>query len=70
MNYSDECMKLWKVFYRLFHGKALRFMVALSPSDRLCSWVKSQAIDRLSKDKAYVLSFDGKKLAPGLNKEG
>ena len=35
MNYSDECMKFWKVFYRLFHGKALRFMVALSPPGRL-----------------------------------
>ena len=29
-----------------------------------------QAIDRLPKDKAYVLSSDGKKLAPALNKEG
>ena len=35
MNYSDECMKFWKVFYRLFHVKALRFIVALSPPDRL-----------------------------------
>ena len=29
MNYSDECMKFWKVFYMLFHGKVLRFIVAL-----------------------------------------
>ena len=34
MNYSDECMKYWK-FYRLFHVKALRFIVTLSPPDRL-----------------------------------
>ena len=24
MVYSDECMKFWKVFYKLFHGKALQ----------------------------------------------
>ena len=30
-----ECLKFWKVFYRLFHAKTLQFMVALSPSDRL-----------------------------------
>ena len=35
MNYSDECMQFWKVFYRLFHGEALRFMAALSPPDIL-----------------------------------
>ena len=34
MNYSDECMKFWKVFYTLFI-KALRFMVALKPPHRL-----------------------------------
>ena len=26
MFYSPECMRFWKVLYRLFHGKALRFM--------------------------------------------
>lgn len=29
-----------------------------------------QAIEMLPKEKAYVLSFDGKKLAPGSTKEG
>ena len=43
MNYSDECMKFWKVFYRLFHGEALRFMAALSPPDILSK--KRLAVD-------------------------
>ena len=44
MIYSDECMKFWKVFDRLFHEKALRFMMALSPPDRLSK--KSLAADK------------------------
>jgi hypothetical protein len=26
MVYSEESMKFWKILYKLFHGKALRFM--------------------------------------------
>ena len=29
ITYSEESMKFWKVLYRLFHGKALRFMSGL-----------------------------------------
>ena len=48
MNYSDECMKFWKVFYMLFHGKFLRFIVALSPPDRLSK-------KRLAADSSVLL---------------
>ena len=35
MTYPDECMKFWKVFYTLIHGKTLRFYGGIiSPSDR------------------------------------
>jgi hypothetical protein len=37
MFYSDSCIKFWKVMYRLFHGKVLRFMSGIksmySPSN-------------------------------------
>ena len=48
MNYSDECIKFWKVFYMLFHGKVLRFIVALSPPDRLSK-------KRLAADSSVLL---------------
>ena len=31
----DECMKFWKVFYRLFHGKALRFMADIKSTGQV-----------------------------------
>ena len=50
MNYSDECMKFWK-FYRLFHVKALRFIVALSPPDRMS---KKRLAGQFSPDKTDI----------------
>ena len=111
MEYSPECLKFWKVFYRMFHGKALRFMagvkstgqiltdepkrgeykpeltainfavpsqstvanfrsVGIDIPDEIPPGVINQALDMVPKQKSYVLSFDGKKLAPGLNKTG
>lgn len=32
MQYSIDCLKFWKVMYRLFHGKALRFMGGMKSS--------------------------------------
>lgn len=35
MFYSDQAMQFWKVFYRLFHGKALRFMMGIKSSGQI-----------------------------------
>ena len=35
MTYSEESMKFWKVLYRLFHGKALRFMSGLKSTGQV-----------------------------------
>lgn len=110
MTYSDQAIKFWRVMYRLFHGKALRFMGGLRkedeesepntnrggyspdkssinfavPSQRkitstdllninlpkeLPPGIIKQALEMKSKEKSYILSCDGKKLAPGLNEE-
>lgn len=29
MEYSEDCLKFWKVMYRLFHGQSLRFMAGM-----------------------------------------
>ena len=111
MTYSEESMKFWKVLYRLFHGKALRFMSGLKSTGQvtgnetekgcfdpqntainfavpnqnsiivfetvdvaipkeIAPGVIPQAMDMKDKSKSYVLGFDGKKLAPGLSKDG
>ena len=44
--------------------------VDIEISNEIVPGIISQAIDSLPKEKAYVLSFDGKKLASGLTKEG
>lgn len=107
MSYSEECMKFWKVLYRLFHGKVLRFMsgmrsgqlleqseqrghinpqstcinFAVPSMNTLNSFescgidipkeippgIISQAIALKPTNRSYVLSVDGKKLAPGLS---
>lgn len=33
--YSDQCMQFWKVLYRLFHGKALRFMMGVKSAGQI-----------------------------------
>ena len=110
MFYSEQCMQFWKVLYKLFHGKALRFMMGVKSCGQILDKSSSkgrfdpqntdinfavpdiktvnnfeytdinipkqtqpglivQAIDMKPKDNSYVLSVDGKKLAPGLTKE-
>ncbi|CAC5392110.1 unnamed protein product [Mytilus coruscus] len=110
MFYSDQCMRFWKVLYRLFHGKALRFMQGVKSSGQILNKSTSrgqfdpqdtninfavpdiktvnnyesctidipkqiqpglieQAIQMKPKTDTYVLSVDGKKLAPGLTKD-
>lgn len=110
MFYSSETMKFWKVLFRLFHGKALRFMsgtkstgkllsgssvsgifdsqetsinFAVPSAQRVSSYnpvdidlpselpagIIQQAIDLKQTCNSYVLSVDGKKLAPGLNQK-
>ena len=109
MFYSEKCIKFWKVMYRLFHGKVLRFMSGLKSSGQIisnfatkglfnptdtsinfavpstnalnkCDVIKTeipteiqpgiihQALDLKSsqEDTSFVLSVDGKKVAPGL----
>ncbi|CAC5380555.1 unnamed protein product [Mytilus coruscus] len=107
MFYSDQCMRFWKVLYRLFHGKALRFMQGVKSSGQILNKSTSrgqfdpqdtninfavpdiktvnnyesctidipkqiqpglieQAIQMKPKTDTYVLSDDGKKVAPGL----
>lgn len=110
MQYSIDCLKFWKVMYRLFHGKALRFMGGMKSSKedvdesntancggydpafssinfavpsqkRLSTFdgtavelpneippgIISESLEMKPLEKSYILSFDGKKLAPGLN---
>ena len=110
MFYSEQCLKFWKVVYRLFHGKVLRFMSGQKSGGQILdattsrgnfdpqitsinfavpsiSTVRSfesfdmdipkeipqgiirQAIEMKPKNKSYILSVDGKKLAPGLNED-
>lgn len=107
MEYGCESMKFWKVAYRLFHGKTLRFMSEAKSVGQVIDWSSSkglydpqktkinfavpninsikncdlvktnipremypgviaQALKFMPRDKKYVLSVDGKKLAPGL----
>ena len=35
MFYSDQCMQFWKVLYRFFHGKALRFMMGVKSAGQI-----------------------------------
>ena len=52
MVYSDECMKFWKVFYNLFHGKALRFMAGIKSTGQI---VKEEACrGQFSPDKTDI----------------
>ena len=44
--------------------------VDIGISNEIAPGVISQAIDSLPTEKAYMLSFDGKKLASGLTREG
>lgn len=108
MQYSSESMKFWKVVYRLFHGKALRFLsgeksigqvidgssskglydpqkskinfavpninsinnfqsVNINIPKEIFPGIITEAFKFLPRGKSYVLSVDGKKLAPGLN---
>ena len=115
MTYPKESIRFWKVMYRLFHGKALRFMAgskstgnvitaeekrgAFNPQKASINFavphqniisnfqpvrtdiprelepgVIQQTLDLKSSEpendsKCYVLSVDGKKLAPGLDNE-
>ena len=111
MFYSDSCLKFWKVMYRLFHGKVLRFMSGIKSTGQVVKDMSSkgsydpqttsinfavpntnsirqfntseteipgelppgiihQAIQlKSSADNSYVLSVDGKKLAPGLTEK-
>lgn len=103
-------MRFWKVLYRLFHGKALRFMQGVKSSGQILNKSTSrgqfeprdtninfavpdiktvnnyesctidipkqiqpglieQAIQMKPKTDTYVISVDGKKLAPGLTKD-
>ena len=93
-------MKFSKVLYRMFHGKALRFMSGTkSVGQVLCDSshtsignydpqetninfavpnthtiinytsmsIITSTLELKSKENSYILSADGKKLAPGLN---
>jgi hypothetical protein len=104
-------MKFWKVMYRLFHGKVLRFMSGIKSEGQVIKDVSSkgsydpqttsinfavpntnsicqfnttetkipgelppgiiyQAIElKSSSDNSYVLSVDGKQIAPGLTEK-
>ena len=42
MFYSDSCMKFWKVMYRLFHGKVLRFMSGIKSTGQVIKDVSSK----------------------------
>jgi hypothetical protein len=108
MVYSEKTMKFWKILYKLFHGKALRFMSGAKSAGQVIDGSTSkglydpqrtsinfavpnvnsvnnfdaletnipktispgiitQTLNLLSRDKTYVLSVDGKKVAPGLS---
>ena len=101
-------MKFWKVLYRMFHGKALRFMSVIKsvgqvlrdsshignydPQEtninfavpntqtiinytsmdydfpkKIPPGIITSTLELKSKENSYILSVDGKKLAPGLN---
>lgn len=101
-------MKFWKVLYRMFHGKALRFMsgtksvgqvlrdashignydpqetninFAVPNSQTIINYTSmdydfpkeippgiiTSNLELKSKENSYILSVDGKKLAPGFN---
>ena len=44
MLYSETCMKFWKVMYRLFHGKILRFMSGLKSSGQVVENITSKGV--------------------------
>lgn len=45
MEYSTDCMKFWKVMYRLFHGKALRFMAGLKYAGQETNESTTRSVD-------------------------
>ena len=44
MFYSENCMKFWKVMFRLFHGKALRFMSGIKSSGQCLSNITTKVV--------------------------
>lgn len=107
MKYPVHTMKFWRVLYRMFHGKILRFMSGEKSVGQIIDGTTSKgnynpqkssinfavpsvscinefetasinipreippgvidsAVDFLPRNKSYILSVDGKKLAPGL----
>ena len=110
MTYRGDTLKFWKVLYRLFHGKTLRFLSGMKSSghvvtgecakgsyspqhsrinfavpsrtviaqykptqvhvpDEVPPGIIQDSVDMADTTKSYVLSMDGKKLAPGLSRD-